>query len=67
MKQPLGTPDLVAGVSVRAEETRGGKGLLRVGLLDCGKKEHIAESLAAQGAQVVEIPYDTSFDEIARA
>jgi carbamoyl-phosphate synthase small subunit len=63
LRQPLGTADLVAAVSVREEEDRG-QGRMRVGLLDCGKKEHIAESLAEQGVQVIQIPYDTSFERL---
>jgi carbamoyl-phosphate synthase small subunit len=63
LSEPLGTPDLVAAVSVREEEDRGA-GPLRVGLLDCGMKEHIAASLAAQGAHVIELPYDTGFEQL---
>jgi carbamoyl-phosphate synthase small subunit len=61
--EPLGTPDLVASVSVKSEEDKG-QGPLRVALLDCGSKEHIAESLVAAGAEVLEIPFTTSFEQL---
>ncbi len=63
LRQPLGTQELVESVSVRQEEDRG-EGSVRVGLLDCGSKEHIAECLMAQGAQVIEVPYDVSFNQL---
>jgi carbamoyl-phosphate synthase small subunit len=61
--QPLGTSELVASVSVREEEDRG-PGPVRVALLDCGTKNHIAQSLMDVGAQVLEIPYDTTFEQL---
>lgn len=60
---PLDTPALVRSVSVREQEVRGA-GPLRVGLLDCGTKENIARCLAEQGAEVVEIPYDSTSDQL---
>lgn len=60
---PLGTPELVRSVSVRGEESLG-DGPLRVALIDCGVKEHIAEMLAAAGAEVVEVPFDAPFEEL---
>jgi len=62
-RQPLGTPHLVASVSVREEHDRG-EGPVRIALLDCGTKEHIVESLEDEGAEVLEIPYDTSFEQL---
>jgi carbamoyl-phosphate synthase small subunit len=56
---PLDTPELVRSVSVRDMEVRG-KGPPRIGLLDCGTKENIARLLADAGAQVVEVPYDST-------
>jgi carbamoyl-phosphate synthase small subunit len=63
LEAPLGTPGLVKSVSVSDAEARG-EGPLRVALIDCGVKENIAASLAAAGAEVVEVPYDTTFDEL---
>jgi carbamoyl-phosphate synthase small subunit len=63
LAQPLGSTDLVASVSVKREESRG-RSPIRVALIDCGVKEHIAQCLASAGAEVVEVPYDTSFDEL---
>jgi carbamoyl-phosphate synthase small subunit len=63
LRQPLGTPELVASVSVREEEERG-EGPVRIALLDCGTKEHIVESLQQEGAEVVEVPYDTPFEQL---
>ena len=39
-------------------------GKVRVALLDCGAKENIADCLAAAGAEVVEAPFDASFDDL---
>lgn len=64
--EPLGTAELVEGVSVRSKEQIG-KSRLRVALLDCGVKENIAGSLARAGAEVIELPYDSSFDDILAA
>jgi len=63
LEEPLGTPQLVASVSVHDAEKRS-DGPMRVALLDCGAKEGIVQGLSAAGAQVVEIPYDASFDEL---
>jgi carbamoyl-phosphate synthase small subunit len=63
LRAPLGTEELVASVSVREREIRG-EGQIRIGLLDCGTKEHIAQCLTAESVQVVEIPFDASFDQI---
>jgi carbamoyl-phosphate synthase small subunit len=60
---PLGTPELVESVSVDTPERRG-ESPIRIALIDCGVKENIAASLARAGAEVVEIPYDTPFEEI---
>jgi carbamoyl-phosphate synthase small subunit len=62
-RKPLATPDLVGEVSAKGDPSRGA-GPLRVALLDCGVKDNIANYLAAEGAVVLEVPYDTSFDEI---
>ena len=64
--EPLGTPELVEAVSVRAPEHLG-TSRLRVALLDCGVKENIAASLERAGAEVIEIPYDSSFEDILAA
>jgi carbamoyl-phosphate synthase small subunit len=63
LRKPLATPDLVEAVSAKGDPSRG-EGPLRVALLDCGVKDNIANYLAAEGAVVLEIPYDTTFDEI---
>ena len=63
LREPLGTPQLVASVSVRQCEDRG-QGPPRVALLDCGAKEHIAQCLAQAGAQVLEVPFDTTFEQL---
>jgi carbamoyl-phosphate synthase small subunit len=60
---PLSTPELVSAVEGGGELNRAG-GRVRVALLDCGAKENIADCLAAAGAEVVEAPYDTSFEEL---
>lgn len=65
LRQPLGTADLVASVSV-GEETDRGDGPVRVALLDCGTKEHIAQSLVEAGAQVLDIPFTTTFEQLLR-
>jgi carbamoyl-phosphate synthase small subunit len=62
-RKPLATPDLVEAVSAKGDPSRGA-GPLRVALLDCGVKDNIANYLAAEGAVVLEVPYDTTFDEI---
>jgi carbamoyl-phosphate synthase small subunit len=61
--QPLSTPDLVRAVESGHDLDRPG-GRVRVALLDCGAKENIADCLAAAGAQVVEAPFDTSFEAL---
>lgn len=66
---PLGTTDLVAGVCVAAPTRYAGEAASRqprprVALLDCGLKENIARCLAAEGADVIEIPYATTFREL---
>lgn len=63
LRQPLDTPALVRSVSVRAQEARG-DGPMRVGLLDCGTKENIARSLADQGVQVIEVPFDSTSEQL---
>jgi len=63
LEAPLGTPELVESVSVHSQE-RQGRADLRIALIDCGVKAHIAECLAAAGAEVVEVPYDTTFEEL---
>ena len=63
LKAPLDTPALVEAVSVGKEVARGSHAP-RVALIDCGVKEHIAGMLEEAGASVLEVPYDTSFDEI---
>jgi carbamoyl-phosphate synthase small subunit len=63
LQAPLGTPDLVRSVSVGEDEILG-RSPIRVALLDCGLKERIAASLAAAGAEVVEVPFDTTFEEL---
>lgn len=63
LARPLGTADLVASVSVKRDESRGDSPV-RIALIDCGVKEHIVECLAGAGALVIEVPYDTSFDEL---
>ncbi len=63
LQAPLGTPALVESMCVREPESRGTSSL-RIAVVDCGIKENIAASLERAGAQVVELPYDTSFDEI---
>ncbi len=63
LREPLDTPALVRSVSVRAKETRG-DGPIRVGLLDCGTKENIPRSLADQGVQVVEVPFDSTSEQL---
>lgn len=61
--EPLGTHGLVSGVSVH-EPRRRGEGDVRVALLDCGVKEGIVAGLSAAGAQVVELPFDASFEDL---
>ena len=63
INEPLATPDLVAGVQSKGALRRGG-GPVRVALMDCGAKANIANSLAAAGAEVVEIPYTAKLDEV---
>jgi carbamoyl-phosphate synthase small subunit len=60
---PLATPDLVRAVESHGELQRNG-GQVRVALLDCGAKENIANCLAAAGAEVLEAPFTTTFDEL---
>ena len=62
-KVPLGTPELVAGMQSKGELDREG-GAIRVALMDCGAKANIANTLAAAGAQVVEVPYTAKLDEL---
>ncbi len=63
LESPIGTPQLVETVSVRIPERRG-HSRTRIALVDCGLKENIAAYLAQAGAEVVELPYDTSFDDV---
>lgn len=65
LAEPLGTPQLVESVSVHEAQKRS-DGPVRVALLDCGAKEGIVQGLGAAGAQVVEIPYDATFEELLR-
>ncbi|HZV78378.1 MAG TPA: glutamine-hydrolyzing carbamoyl-phosphate synthase small subunit [Candidatus Binatus sp.] len=60
---PLATPDLVRAVESGDSLNRAG-GKPRVALLDCGAKENIADCLAAAGAEVVEAPFDASFEDL---
>ena len=64
---PLGTPELVDEVSVDAARilpARATDKSVRVALLDCGAKEGIAQTLVAEGAQVIEVPFDTPFERL---
>ena len=63
VKAPLGTPQLVEAVSVASNEHRGASST-RIALIDCGVKENISAYLAEAGAEVVEVPYDTTFAEL---
>ena len=63
IKAPLSTPDLVRAVEGGGGLDRAG-GRVRVALLDCGAKENIADCLAAAGAEVVEAPFDASFEDL---
>ena len=63
LKEPLGTPQLVSAVLGDGELEREG-GPVRVALLDCGAKENIANCLQEAGAEVVELPFDASFDDL---
>ncbi|HKW44714.1 MAG TPA: glutamine-hydrolyzing carbamoyl-phosphate synthase small subunit [Candidatus Eremiobacteraceae bacterium] len=63
VRKPLATGELVEAVSAKGAPARG-SGPVRVALLDCGVKDNIANYLAAEGAVVLEVPYDTTFDEI---
>ena len=63
IKAPLSTPDLVRAVEGGRGLDRAG-GRVRVALLDCGAKENIADCLAAAGAEVVEAPFDASFEDL---
>ena len=60
---PLGTPELIRGVEAGHELDRKG-GKVRVALVDCGAKENIANCLSAAGAEVVEAPFDVSYDDL---
>ena len=60
---PLGTPQLVESVSVDAAMQRGASPT-RIALIDCGVKENIAAYLAQAGAQVVEVPFDSTFEDL---
>jgi carbamoyl-phosphate synthase small subunit len=63
LKVPLGTPELIREVEAgHALDRKGGK--VRVALVDCGAKENIANCLAAAGAEVVEAPFDVSFEDL---
>jgi carbamoyl-phosphate synthase small subunit len=63
MKAPLSTPDLVRAVEGGHGLDRSG-GRVRVALLDCGAKGNIADCLSAAGAEVVEAPFDASFEDL---
>jgi carbamoyl-phosphate synthase small subunit len=60
---PLGTEQLVESVSVESSEQRGASPT-RIALIDCGVKENIAAYLAQAGAEVIEVPYDTTFEDL---
>lgn len=66
LAEPLGTERLVASVSVRHPEERNGAETepVRVALLDCGTKEGIARYLGEAGAHVVELPYDSTPEQL---
>ena len=63
LSAPPTTPELVRAVESGSQLDRPG-GKVRVALLDCGAKENIADCLAAAGAEVVEAPFDASFDDL---
>ena len=63
LRQPLDTPALVRSVSVRRRKLDG-DGPMRVGLLDCGAKENIARCSRGAGAQVVEVPFDSTSEHL---
>jgi carbamoyl-phosphate synthase small subunit len=63
LEEPLATPALVRSVSVDRPELRGADPL-RIALIDCGCKENIAAYLEASGSQVVEVPYDCTFEDL---
>jgi len=63
LTQPLATAQLVDGVQKRGALRRPGR-RARVALLDCGAKSNIADCLAAAGAEVVELPFDGSFEDL---
>lgn len=56
--------DLVARVSVKEPVTHG-EGGPRVALIDCGVKLGIIRCLLARGAEVVQLPHDTTADQVA--
>jgi carbamoyl-phosphate synthase small subunit len=62
-QSPLGTPTLVESVSVATGRSIG-HSPLRVALIDCGMKANIAVSLETAGAEVFELPYRTTFEEL---
>ncbi len=59
------TQNLVKTVSVTAPVIDGG-GERRVVLLDCGAKLGIVRNLLARGYQVVRLPYDSSYADVAK-
>lgn len=63
LKVPLGTPELIREVEAGHELDRAG-GKTRVVLVDCGAKENIANCLSAAGAEVVEAPFDVTFEDL---
>jgi carbamoyl-phosphate synthase small subunit len=63
LNAPLGTEQLVEAVSVESSEQRG-ESPTRIALIDCGVKENIAAFLAQAGAEVIEVPYDTTFEDL---
>ncbi len=58
------TSQLVPSVAIEAARTDGVEGGPHVVLIDCGVKRSILRELAALGASVTVVPYDTSHDEI---
>ncbi|HME81836.1 MAG TPA: carbamoyl-phosphate synthase domain-containing protein, partial [Candidatus Eremiobacteraceae bacterium] len=63
LSAPPTTPQLVRAVESGSQLDRHG-GKVRVALLDCGAKENIADCLAAAGAEVIEAPFDASFEDL---
>ncbi|MEI6874201.1 MAG: glutamine-hydrolyzing carbamoyl-phosphate synthase small subunit [Spirochaetota bacterium] len=56
-------PSVAAVSSATAREIGEGKGP-RIALVDCGVKNNIIRCLLAEGARVILLPWDASFDEV---